>query len=215
MRLFAPIFQKWLRSYSPTMWATLTRAAYCGSNMTIGARFRADGLPRVLLDQTAQIEIGSNVEFRRGVELRAHGNARITIESDVRIDRGVRILASNTAHIRIGRGCRIGLYSVLNGGDDIDIGIDSLISGFVYLQTSQHRFDDKTVAIAQQGYNHAPVKVESGAWIAAHVVVMPGCTIGARSVVGSNAVVTQSVPPEMIVGGVPARSLNLSEAQDD
>lgn len=215
MRLIAPFSQKWLRSYSPTIWATLTRLAYCGSNMSIGARFRADGLPRVLLDQTARIEIGSDVEFRSGVELRAHGNARITVDSDVRIDRGVRILASNTAHIRIGRGCRIGLYSVLNGGDDIHIDNDSLISGFVYLQTSQHRFDDKTVAIARQGYKHAPVKIESGAWLAAHVVVMPGCTIGSRTVVGSNAVVTRSVPPEMIVGGVPARSLNLSGALND
>ena len=210
-RMISKISQFWLRRLAPTFRAMLTRVVYCSSNMMIGTKFRADGVPRILLDRTANIEIGCNVEFRRGVELRAHGNARITIENDVRIDRGVRILASNNAHVRIRKGCRIGLYSVLNGGDDIEVGEDTLISGFVYLQTSQHRFQDKSAPIAGQGYSHGPVVVESGSWLAAHVVIMPDVTIGACSVVASNAVVTKSVQPGLVVGGVPARALDYSQ----
>ncbi|MES1952424.1 acetyltransferase [Salinisphaera sp. S4-8] len=119
----------------------------------------------------------------------------------------MRILASNSSCVRVGSGARIGMYSVLNGGDSIDVGTGALLSGFVYLQTSQHRFDDRARLIRDQGYRHAKVVVGDGAWLAAHVVVMPGVSIGCGAVVGSNAVVTKSVAPREIVGGVPAQLL--------
>lgn len=159
------------------------------------------------MDADARVQIGSNVELGRDVEIRAHGASEIVIGDDVRIDHGVRLLAANAAHVHIGDRCRIGLHTVFNGGDSITVGRNVLISGFVYLQTSQHRFCDGTKAIRDQGYNHLPVTVQDGAWLGAHVVVMPGITIGANSVVGSNAVVTSSVASQTVVGGVPARKL--------
>jgi acetyltransferase-like isoleucine patch superfamily enzyme len=41
--------------------------------------------------------------------------------------------------------------------------------------------------------------------IAAHVAILPGVTVGQGSVVAAGAVVTTSVPPGVVVGGVPAR----------
>src|SRR5690606_12089957 len=89
----------------------------------------------------------------------------------------------------------------------ITIGETCLVSGFVYLQTSMHRFTDREVAIRDQGYTHGPIVIGKAAWLAAHVVVLPGITIGPDAIIGSNAVVTQNVTQGKIVAGVPAKPI--------
>lgn len=207
LRMFSMV-QYWLRKLGPAIFSALTNIFYRSPNVQIGRELKADGVPRILVDEDASVSIGDNVEFRRGVELRSHSGARIEIGDRCRIDRGVRILATNGARVRIGAGCRIGLYSVLNGGASIEIGESALLSGFVYLQTSQHRFAVKDKPIKDQGYTHGEVKVGDGAWLAAHVVVMPGVSVGQNAVVGSNAVVTKSVEADVVVGGIPAKPLS-------
>ena len=53
----------------------------------------------------------------------------------------------------------------------------------------------------------APITIESGAWIGARATILPGVTIGAGSVVAAGAVVTKTVPPNTLVGGVPAKPI--------
>jgi len=208
MYFISDMSQIWIRAVKPKLTACFARFLYGGENCQIGKNFKADSLPRILVDKSANLRIGNDVEFRRGVELRVHGKSRVVIGDGVRIDRGVRILATNSSDVTVGSGVRIGMYSVLNGGDTITIGARSLISGFVYLQTSMHRFVDSDKPIRDQGYNHAPVTIGGGAWLASHVVVMPGVKIGVNAVVGSNAVVTHDVSESAVVGGVPAKPLS-------
>jgi maltose O-acetyltransferase len=54
----------------------------------------------------------------------------------------------------------------------------------------------------------APIVIEKGLWIASHVVVTAGCTIGENSLIAANAVVTQNIPANVIAGGIPARIIN-------
>lgn len=51
------------------------------------------------------------------------------------------------------------------------------------------------------------VIVEEDVWIGARVTLMPGVTIGRGSIIAAGAVVTRSVPPYSIWGGVPARHI--------
>ncbi|WP_341208070.1 DapH/DapD/GlmU-related protein [uncultured Sphingomonas sp.] len=51
----------------------------------------------------------------------------------------------------------------------------------------------------------APIVVEEGAWIGCQCVIMPDVTIGRGSVVAAGALVRESVPPNVMVAGVPAR----------
>lgn len=207
MELVNGVIQWWLREAGPRWYGALARSLYRSDRVRFGANFRCDGVPRILVDADAEVAIGDNVEFRRGIEIRAHGTSRIGIGDNVRLDRGVRLLAANDSRITIGAGSRVGLYAVFNGGASISIGLGTLISGFVYLQTSMHRFKDRSAMVKDQGYDHADVAIGNNAWLAAHAVILPGCRVGDNAIVGSNAVVTRDVEPGHIVAGVPARSI--------
>ncbi|HTL47124.1 MAG TPA: sugar O-acetyltransferase [Verrucomicrobiae bacterium] len=52
-----------------------------------------------------------------------------------------------------------------------------------------------------------PITIEDDVWIGGGVIVCPGVTIGAKSVVGAGAVVTKNVPPASLAAGNPARVL--------
>jgi acetyltransferase-like isoleucine patch superfamily enzyme len=199
--------QYYLKEWKPAFSAWLTRLVYAGGRVKIGDNFKADTLPRIIVDKGAELIIGNNVELRRNVEIRVHGHARVVIGDNVRIDRGVRILAANKAVISIGTGTRIGLYTVLNGGDSITLEEKVLVSGFVYLQTSMHGYANKNMSVQDQGYDHAPVVLKEDVWLGTHVVVLPGCVLGKGAVVGSNAVVTKSVEEYNVVAGIPAKPL--------
>lgn len=49
------------------------------------------------------------------------------------------------------------------------------------------------------------VRIGDYVFIGAGAVVLPGVEIGSRCIVGANAVVTRSVPPDSVVAGNPAR----------
>lgn len=61
----------------------------------------------------------------------------------------------------------------------------------------------------------APVRVCRDVWIGAGCVILPGVTIGERSIVAAGAVVTKDVPPDVVVGGVPARIIKHLPAPGD
>ncbi len=51
------------------------------------------------------------------------------------------------------------------------------------------------------------VTICADAWIGTGAVILPDVTIGEGAVVGANSVVTRSVEPYTVVGGVPARKI--------
>jgi acetyltransferase-like isoleucine patch superfamily enzyme len=53
----------------------------------------------------------------------------------------------------------------------------------------------------------APVVLKKGCYLGAGALVLPGVTVGEKAVVAAGAVVTRDVPPNVVVGGVPAHVL--------
>ena len=51
------------------------------------------------------------------------------------------------------------------------------------------------------------ITIDADAWIGTGAVILPGVTIGEGAVVGANSVVTKSVAPYTVVGGVPAHEI--------
>ena len=53
----------------------------------------------------------------------------------------------------------------------------------------------------------AEVLIKKNAWVGAGATILPGVTVGENAVVAAGAVVNKHVPPNTVVGGVPARVL--------
>jgi maltose O-acetyltransferase len=51
-----------------------------------------------------------------------------------------------------------------------------------------------------------PIVVEDGAWIALGALILPGVRIGRGAIVGAGSVVSEDVPPNVLVVGNPARA---------
>ena len=86
-----------------------------------------------------------------------------------------------------------------------EIGRYSAIGPHSAIMTYKHLFDDVSIPIKFQDLELKKVKIGEGVWLGAHVVVMPGVTIGDNSVVGAGAVVTKDIPSYSIAAGVPAK----------
>ncbi len=201
--MFYKIIKYW-KTHLPAIKGKIFKIIYQNKSLRVGSNFQCDSIPDINITHNGKLAIGDNVIFRRNVEIRVHNDSQIQIGNNIRIDRGVRLLAANKALIKIADGTRIGLYSIFSGGDSITVGKECLISGFVYLQTSMHRYKGEE-NIQKQGFDHAPLIIENDVWIGAHAVILPGVTLGAGAIVGSNAVVNKSAEPGWIVGGVPAK----------
>jgi maltose O-acetyltransferase len=87
----------------------------------------------------------------------------------------------------------------------VRIGDRVMLAPYVQLITATHPLD---AAERAGGLESAePITVGDDVWIGAGAIVLPGISIGPRSVVGAGAVVTRDVPADTLVAGNPARPL--------
>ncbi|MFJ4044386.1 DapH/DapD/GlmU-related protein [Microbacterium sp. NPDC089987] len=73
--------------------------------------------------------------------------------------------------------------------EPVTVGHDVCISQDVLLCTGSH---DRTSPTFE--FDNAPIRIGSGAWVAARATVLRGVTIGERALVGATALVTRNVP---------------------
>jgi acetyltransferase-like isoleucine patch superfamily enzyme len=90
--------------------------------------------------------------------------------------------------------------------DEIIIEEDVMFASNVHINDSLHGYDNATEAYKfQKLFRVAPILIKKGCWIGQNVVILPGVTIGKFSIVGSNSVVTNSLPDQCIALGNPAK----------
>lgn len=113
-------------------------------------------------------------------------------------------------NITIGRDVFINSGCHFQDQGGVVIGDGALIGHNVVLATVNHDLDP-----AQNRKNHyAPIHIGAHAWIGSNATILAGVSIGDWSVVAAGAVVTHDVPPNVVVGGVPARIIKrISEAE--
>jgi len=109
--------------------------------------------------------------------------------------------------IRVGADSLIGEMCVLRGQGGITIGDRVYFSPSVQVLAVNHVFEDPEVPFSEQGITAQGIVIEDDVWVGAGAVVTDGVTIGRGSVVAAGAVVTEDVPAQTVVGGVPARPL--------
>jgi acetyltransferase-like isoleucine patch superfamily enzyme len=93
--------------------------------------------------------------------------------------------------------CYFDLNAPITLGDNVSI------AHHVVFVTSSHSVGPSA---RRNGPMHAsPITIGEGVWIGASVTILPGVTIGRGSIISAGSVVAADVPPNKLVGGVPAR----------
>lgn len=107
--------------------------------------------------------------------------------------------------VAIGARCIIGRGSHIVGHWSIEIGDDIQTGPYVYITDQNHTYVDPVEPIGRQWPTEAAVRIGSGSWLGANVVVLPGTQIGEHVVVAAGSVVRGTIPDRCVVAGVPAR----------
>ena len=113
-------------------------------------------------------------------------------------------------HARFGRGVTLGDRSGIginaSIGEQTHIGSDVMMGPDCVIYTRNHRFDRLDIPMREQGYGPVePVEIGDDCWIGGRVTILPGVHVGNGAVIAAGAVVTKDVPPDAVVGGVPAK----------
>lgn len=104
-------------------------------------------------------------------------------------------------NITVGKNVFINACCCFQDQGGVAIGDGVLIGHGVVLATINHGFQP-----SERGDNYpAPIVIGNNVWIGSRAVVLPGVTIGDGAIVAAGAVVSRDVPPNVIVGGVPAK----------
>ena len=106
---------------------------------------------------------------------------------------------NEAASITIGEGTVINQHCYLDGRGGLYIGSNVNISSHVLLVAGSHDIHGSHFA----GYAN-PITIEDYVWLCTRAMILAGVTVGRGAVVAAGAVVTKSVEPYTIVGGVPA-----------
>ncbi len=147
-------------------------------------------LPRIHVTWPHQVSLGSNCTIEHDCYFKYDG-----IWAP-----GPRLIVGD--HVFLGAGCE---FDFKRG---ITVGSHCLIASGCYFIDHDHQTTRRDLPMGQQtGGPEAPVVLENDVWVGANVVILKGVTIGRGAIVAAGAVVTDSIPPYEIWGGVPARKI--------
>lgn len=149
------------------------------------------------------------------------GDDNIIIGRDSFIGEGSELLAYHShfdkpldSHLIIGEHVRITARCRITCAGTIRIGNDALFGPDVFITDHNHGMDPE----APGGYSPQDIMIRGvtigeGVWLGQRVCVLPGVTIGAHSIIGTNSVVTRNIPPYSMAVGDPARVIKQWDAE--
>ena len=104
----------------------------------------------------------------------------------------------------IGTGCEFNIRLGLT------VGHHALLSSGCRFVDHDHGFTSRAMPIVEQTTgDEAAITIEEDVWIGVDSVVLKGVTIGRGAIIAAGSIVTKSVGPYEIWGGVPARKISM------
>ena len=144
-----------------------------------------------------------NLEIGRGATLRIGRWAWIGNGSKIRVHEGEVSIGAKTV---MGQECTISAYQ------HVEIGRECIVADRVMLIDFDHGAVEVERPIRLQGIYKRDVRVGHNVWMGYGACILRGVSVGDNSIVGTSAVVTQDVPENAVVAGVPARVIRMREA---
>src|SRR4051812_48112245 len=180
----------------------------------------------VRVDSSARVSLGVRVELARsthnvleiGARTKVARGAHFALRAGtiaVGAECVVRRLATFqvSGHARIGDEVLVSTGVVLHCEESLDVGNQSELSEYTTVADSRHLRTAPGSPI-YHATTSAPVSIGSNVWVASHVVITSGVTVGDQAIVGGGAVVTRDVPAWTLVAGNPARVVKELSVED-
>lgn len=147
---------------------------------------------------TRELNTLGNTDRQRADELLAEifapGSAVPGVFAPIHVEFGV-----NTT---FGEGCFLNFNCVILDIAEVTVGKRTLFGPACQLITVEHPVDDAQQR-ADKWERGRPIVIGDDCWFGAGAMVMPGVTIGDRCVIAAGTVVTQDIPDDSLVAGVP------------
>ena len=129
-------------------------------------------------------------------------NAELSVDGSFKIYNSAKVSVNPGAKFLIGNGGFMNIGGNIRCFEKIVFGNNVMISENCTISDSDNHILDKD----NPDYKMSkPITVEEHTLVGINSTVLKGVTIGAYSIVAAGAVVTRNVPPNTIVGGVPAK----------
>jgi acetyltransferase-like isoleucine patch superfamily enzyme len=152
-----------------------------------------------------QVVMPGMVFFGRRVQLKArigHGNLELGPWCWIGDDNKLR---AHEGNLRLAPKVVMGRDNVINTYLDIEVGMHALLGDWIYICDFDHVVDRLDVPIKAQGLVKSPVRIGSDVWVGEKASILRGADVGSGSVIASQALVKDRIPPFSIVVGTPAR----------
>jgi acetyltransferase-like isoleucine patch superfamily enzyme len=142
----------------------------------------------------------------QGNVLEAFREGRLEVGDGTLFEPNVWITCPGEARIRIGAGSFLNIGVMVAAHELVEIGDHCMFANGCFISDGSHRFDDPDKPVPWQGFtSKGPTRIGDNVWCGANVVITTGVTVGERSVIAANSVVTRDVPPFSIAAGAPAK----------
>lgn len=201
MGVFRKVLRRFLRC----------RNSFRSWNYRVKARFTS-----WLNNGQAELDVSCKLQ----VSLRCDGKGKVTLGEDVKIGYSLGSMSGNGEVLLQARRpeavVSIGARSVTNNNvtvvanKSVEIGEECLIGEQVVI------YDSDFHAIKRENRKDSigevlPVKIHDGVWLGSRVMVLKGVEIGENSVIAAGVIVTESIPSNVVAGGVPAKVIRSIE----
>lgn len=179
-----------------------------------------DRLWNAALFKVYKVKIGKNTKIDGRLVIQGHGtycigdNVHIIFKEFLNPVGGNRTVLQTLEGGEIHIGNNVGIsHTILCARKGIYIEDQVLIGGGVKIYDNDfhsiefhHRMEEPDTHIRKR-----EVRIQKGAFIGAHSIILKGVTIGCRSVIGAGSVVTKDVPSGEIWAGNPAKKCGVIE----
>ena len=178
-----------------------------GCKISKDFKFGKDNVIRDRVKIGQSVKIGNDTVIGNNTTLN-----QIEINDNSHIEGGVKTTGYGNGIIRIGKESYIGIYTILDWSENIEIGDFVHIAGpstGIWTHTSSSMcLNSIPLKNKTETYRPTqPVTIENNVYIGGNCTIYPGVTIHHHSIIAPNSAVNKDVESYSLYGGVPAKKI--------